>query len=240
MPDKKQVLIICRSTAGQMYLGVLMSRIWFSPMLARTPDEGIRLVRKNHFSLIIFDGDVGEPELKTAITLLRTDPVLKDQPLVVCMTVDNPEKIQALLAQGCAAILTKPLDLAFVYGVLAGLCGHPRATVRLTVKMLVNIAEGTPEKALACVNISESGLYVRTVNPLPEGTPLHVRFTLPYDTESIGLRAEVVRTSLLGTRFEEEPGMGLRFIDVPWDSLLKIRNFIQWEMIGDLEWKSNI
>ena len=92
MSDKKQVLIICHSAAGQMYFGVLLSRIWFSPVLARTPDEGIRLARKSHFSLILLDGDVAEPELKTAITLLRSDQTLKGQPLVVCMTIDNPDK----------------------------------------------------------------------------------------------------------------------------------------------------
>ena len=59
MSEKKQVLIICHTAAGQMYLGVLMNRIWFSPVLASTPDEGIRLARKESFSLILFDGDVG-------------------------------------------------------------------------------------------------------------------------------------------------------------------------------------
>ena len=118
MSEKKRVLIICRSSAGQMYLGVLLSRIWFSSILARTPDEGIRLARKSPFSLTLFDGELLEPELQTAITLLRTDPVLKDQPLVVFMTNDDPVKIQALLSQGCAAVLTKPLDLALMYGVL--------------------------------------------------------------------------------------------------------------------------
>jgi len=43
MPDKKQVLIICHTAASQMYLGVLMNRIWFSPVLATTADEGSAL-----------------------------------------------------------------------------------------------------------------------------------------------------------------------------------------------------
>ena len=86
MSEKKQVLIICQSAAGQVYLGVLLNRIWFSPVLARTPSEGIRLAQKNAFTLILFDGDVAETELKTAISLLRSDPALKGQPLVVFMT----------------------------------------------------------------------------------------------------------------------------------------------------------
>lgn len=240
MSEKKQVLIICHSAAGQLYLGVLLSRIWFSPILAKTSDEGIRLARKAHFSLILFDGDMEEHGLKTAITLLRTDQALKYLPLVVFMTNDDPDKIRALLSQGCSAVLTKPLDIAIMYGVLAQLSGQPRTTPRIAVRMNVEIAERIPEKALISVNLSEGGLYLRTLQPLKEGQLLHIRFTLPHDTESIELPAEVVRTSLLGTQFEVEPGMGLRFVDIPQEALLRIRNFIQWEMTGDLEWKSNI
>jgi uncharacterized protein (TIGR02266 family) len=225
-----------------MYLGVLMNRIWFSPVLATTPDEGIRLARKSSFSLILFDGDVMEPGLNTAITLLRTDPALKELPLVIVITDDNSGMNQTLLARGCAAVLTKPLDLAIMYGVLARLSGQPRTTPRVTVKMRVHveITEGTPEKVLASVNMSESGMYLRTLQPLPEGALIHIKFTLPHDAETIELSAEVVRALPLGTQFESEPGMGLRFVDVPEDTLLKIRNFIQWEVTGDLEWNSDI
>jgi uncharacterized protein (TIGR02266 family) len=240
MSDKKQVLIICHSSAGQMYLGVLLSRIWFSSILARTPDEGIRLARKAPVSLTLFDGELLDPELQTAVTLLRTDPALKDQPLVVFMTNDDPEKIQALLSQGCSAVLTKPLDLALMYGVLARLCGQPRTTPRVAVKLRVKIAEGLSDTMLTSVNLSEGGIYLRTLQPLPEGELIHIRFTLPHDSEAIELPAEVVRTLPLGAQFEGEPGMGLRFVDIPRETLLKIRNFIQWEMIGDLEWNSGL
>jgi len=242
MPDKKQVLIICHSAAGQMYLGVLMNRIWFAPILATTTDEGIRLARQDSFSLILFDGDMAETELYAAVTLLRSDPELKDLPLVVFMTDDGTGKNQTLLARGCTAVLTKPLDLAIMYGVLARLSGQPRTTPRITVRMRVHveIAEGIPEKVLASVNMSEGGLYLRTLQPLPEGELIHIKFMLPHDSETIELSAEVVRALPLGTQFECEPGMGLRFVDISENTLLKIRNFIQWEVTGDLEWNSNI
>jgi uncharacterized protein (TIGR02266 family) len=242
MSDKKKILVICHSAAGQMYLGVLMNRIWFSPILAATPEEGIRLARKHSFSLILFDGDVVEPGLYSAVTLLRSDPEFKELPLIVFITDDHTGMNQTLLDRGCAAVLTKPLDLSIVYGVMARLSGQPRTTPRIAVKMPVHveIMEGTPEKLLASVNMSEGGLYLRTLQPLPEGTVIQVKFTLPHDTETIALSAEVVRTLPLGTQFESDPGIGIRFIDVPEGTLRKIRNFIQWEVTGDLEWNANI
>lgn len=244
MPEKKKVLIICHTAAGQMYLGVLLNRIWYSPVLARTTEEGIRLAQKNRFSLILFDGDVSEHELRPAITLLRSEPLLGDLPLVVFTTGGNKTTNESLLAQGCSAVLTKPLDLAIVYGVLARLSGQPRTTPRIPVKLRVeirvDIQEGTPEKFLTCINISEGGIYLRTLEPLPEGSILHVKFTLPHDTETIELTAKVVRTFPLGIQLDVEPGMGLQFVDIPEETQLRIRNFVQWEMMGDLEWKSNI
>lgn len=240
MSEKKQVLVICHTAAGQMYLGVLMNRIWYSPLLARTPEEGIRMAQKTPFSLILFDGDVSPSELVRTISLLKSDPLLQDQPLVIFITSNDTEVGNALLSQGCAAVLTKPLDLAIVYGVLARLSGQPRSTVRYPLKLRVEFREDLPEKVLTSVNISEGGLYLRTLNPLPGGTRCHVKFTLPHDTHAIEVATEVVRSLPLETQLEIEPGMGLRFIDPPADMLLKIRNFVQWEMTGDLEWKSTI
>jgi len=240
MPEKKQVLIICHTAAGQMYLGVLLKRIWYSPVLARTAEEGIRMAMKTSCDLVLIDGDVSQGELQYSISLLRSDPSIRNAPLVIIMTNDNPKVSRPLLAQGCAAILTKPLDLSVVYGVLARLSGLPRSTPRVPVKMRVDIEEGIPENVLTCIDISEGGLYLRTLEPLPRGTILHIRFTLPLDSAEIRLTAEVVRTSPLGVQFEMEPGIGLRFVDMPDDTLLHIRNFVQWETIGDLEWEFNI
>jgi len=240
MSEKKSVLIVCHTAAGQMYLGVLLNRIWYSPVLARTAEEGTRLAMTTPFSLILFDGDVSDLELKPAITLLRCDPSVKDIPLVVFMTNENAAANESLLSQGCSAVLTKPLDLAIVYGVLGRLSGQPRNTPRIAVKFHVAIEEGTPEKELTCINLSEGGLYLRTHQALPENTRLTIKFTLPRDMAEIKLNAEVVRSTPLGTQIETEPGMGLRFLDMSQETKQRIRNFVQWEMIGDLDWKPNI
>jgi uncharacterized protein (TIGR02266 family) len=240
MSKRKQVLIICQTAAGQMYLGILLNRIWYSPILSRTVEEGLLLAQTIPFSLILFDGDASDLDPRSAITRLRNAPSVKDVPLVVFMTSENPLMGESLLSYGCTAVLTKPLDLAVVYGVLARLSGQPRTTPRASVKMRVGIGEGAPEKVLTSVNLSEGGLYLRTLSPLREGTVLHIKFMLPHDTVPIELTAEVVRSLQLGTQLEAEPGMGLRFVDIPQDVLLRIRNFVQWETMGDLEWKTDI
>jgi uncharacterized protein (TIGR02266 family) len=223
-----------------MYLGVLLNRIWYSPVLAKTPSEGIRLAQTTRFSLVLYDADVSDLELWPAIDVLKQDPAFKDIPLVVFITNDDARVSESLLARGCAAVLTKPLDLAIVYGVLGRLSGEPRSTFRVPVKMRVEIDEGAPEQVLTSVNISEGGLYLRTIEPLPGGTVLRVKFTLPHDSVAIECTVEVVRVLPLGAQLEVEPGMGMRFLGMADENLRRIRNYIQWEMLGDLEWRPGI
>lgn len=237
MSEKKQVLVICQSAASQMYLGVVLNRIWYAPVLAKTVMEGVDLARTIPFSLIAFDADLQEKELLSSLSILRSDEAVKKLPLAVFRASGGSISQETLIKQGCAAVLTKPLDLALVYGVLSRLSGQPRTYPRAAAKFRVEIEEGTPERVLTCVNISEGGLYLRTHAPLEEHTVLHLKFTLPLGTEVIEIAGEVVRTAQLEARMHTEPGMGIQFIDLPETLRQQIKNYVQWELIGDLEWE---
>jgi hypothetical protein len=45
------------------------------------------------------------------------------------------------------------------------------------------------------------------------------------------------RAFSLGDRLENEPGMGLRFLEVTEAVRAKLRNYVQWVMMADLEWE---
>jgi len=240
MSEKLNVLVICQTAAGQMYLGVLLKRIWYKSILAKTAEEGIQYAEKNPFSLVLFDGDIQDRDMDSAISLLRSDPSVKNLPLVMFLSEEKGKTAESLLARGCSAVITKPLDMALVYNVLARLSGQERQVPRVPTRIRVEIAEKTPEKYLTCINISEGGVYLRTIDPLPEKRGLHLKFTLPLDTDKIEATGEVVRTEALGIQIEIEPGMALRFTDIPEKDRLRIRNYIQWELTGDLDWEATI
>jgi len=240
MSEQKNVLVICQTAAGQMYLGVLLKRIWYKSILAKTVEEGIHYAGENPFSLIVFDTDMPDRDRDQAISLLRSEPSVKDIPLVVFLTSEKGKSSESLLARGCSAVITKPLDMSLVYSILARLSGQERQVPRVPTRIRVEIEEKTPEKYLTCINISEGGVYLRTIDPLPEKRGLHLKFTLPLDTEKIEATGEVVRTEALGIQIEIEPGMALRFVDISEENRSRIRNFVQWELTGDLDWKATI
>lgn len=240
MSEKKQVLTICRSAAGLMYLGVLLNRMWYKPVLVKSVEEALGHVRTTAFSAMVLDGDLSGEERDKSITALKADPAVRNVPLIALTSEQGPRVSESLISRGCSAVLTKPLDISFFYGIMARLSGQPRQAHRTPVRMLVEIEEPVPEKTLASINISEGGLYLRTYAPLPERTLLHLKFTLPRDTDEITAICEVVRTVPLGADFDTEPGMGLRFVDLSEKALQQVRNFVQWETAGDLAWESTI
>ena len=192
---KKKVLLVCHTAAGQMNLGVLLSRMYFFPVLAKSAEEGIILTKKSGpFSLVLLDGDLPEERLRPAISMLRADQATKGTPLVIITTDTDNTSTEELLSQGCSAVLTKPLDASFVYGVLGRLSRQLRSTPRVPVRMNVEIREETPERMLTCTNISEGGIFLRAHEMPPEKTVLHLKFTLPHSSEPLQVTAEVVRT----------------------------------------------
>jgi uncharacterized protein (TIGR02266 family) len=237
LAEKKTVLVISPFAGSQMYLGVVMKRMWHFTILTKTPMDSIRICESNKIDLILLDGNLPADDLFSAVRLLRMTPLTRDIPLAVFLAEDHQSLTQALLQNGCSAVLTKPIDFSVAYGLLNRIIDQFRTTPRIPLKVRVAIEEGTPEKSLMSVDVSEGGIYLRTLHPLPEGTVVHLVFTLPRDEEHIRLSAEVVRAFSLGDRLENEPGMGLRFLEVTEAVRAKLRNYVQWVMMADLEWE---
>lgn len=238
MGARRNILVICGSSQGQMYLGVMLGRIWYTPVLARTIGEGLVLAREKEISLVLFDGDMPDEERAAAVAAFRNEPSLRELPRVMLLTPGIHIVPESLLPEGWAAVVDKPIsDISLLYDVLRRLNEDPRMTPRVPVRMHVDIEEQEPQRFLTSINISEGGIYLRTHTPLPEGTRLHLIFNLPNDAASIRVAGVVVRKSPLGAHLETEPGMGLRFVDPSEDTRNRIRNFVQWSLIGDLDWE---
>jgi uncharacterized protein (TIGR02266 family) len=237
MSGKKKVLVVCRSSMGQMYLGVMLGRIWYAPVLARTAGEGILLGRQHDCSLVLFDGDMPDEERSAAAAALAAEPRLSRLPRVLLLSAGAQTLPESLLPEGWAAVVSKPIaDISLLYDVLRKLSDEQRRTPRVPVRTRVEIEEGVPQRHLMSVNISEGGIYLRTPDPLPEHAVLHLAFALPLDTTVVRAAGRVVRTAPIDDRLEAEPGMGLQFTDISGESRQMIKNYVQWSLIGDLEW----
>jgi type IV pilus assembly protein PilZ len=90
-----------------------------------------------------------------------------------------------------------------------------RASERFEVTWSVDCETEDTFLYASITNISEMGIFVRTLEPLPLGTVLTLRFAPPNLDEAFVLRATVQWINPLRALADNpNPGMGLRFVEL--------------------------
>ncbi|HEY3449876.1 MAG TPA: response regulator [Myxococcales bacterium] len=83
-------------------------------------------------------------------------------------------------------------------------------------------------------DLSETGIYVRTLNPMPASKPVEIRFHLPGDQEWMAVGGVVVWSNPFSPRsvLTYPYGMGVTFSDFPVAQWTRVRDFIQKQKSG--------
>ena len=118
-----------------------------------------------------------------------------------------------------ASAETAPAELRERVASLLGIA--KRAGSRIMVELRAEIGRGTMTRLCQTRDVSESGMLLRTLKPLPIGTRLAVRLTLPDDSRPLEGDVEVVRHSRDGR------AMGLRFIDLGTEGAGRLRDLVR-------------
>jgi Tfp pilus assembly protein PilZ len=92
----------------------------------------------------------------------------------------------------------------------------PRATLRLSTRMLVEVADGCEEALGAVVNISKTGLLAETDTDFEPGQHIVLTISLLDDSEPLTVKAEVVRRA--HPERDGVEGIGARFLSFADDS----------------------
>lgn len=99
-----------------------------------------------------------------------------------------------------------------------------RANRRLLVHLDAQLAGQRVTRLVQTFDISESGMLLRTGHPLPVGSRLAVRLTLPDDPQTVDAQVEVVRHARKD--LEAGAGMGVRFLDLRPDGQARLRQLV--------------
>lgn len=94
---------------------------------------------------------------------------------------------------------------------------HQRKSLRAPLIVLrVKLDDGRKSFFGYAKNISRSGLFIATVNPRDPGEQFQVELTLPAPiSHNVQCTCEVVWKRLYSKGSPYEPGMGLRFLELP-------------------------
>jgi hypothetical protein len=85
--------------------------------------------------------------------------------------------------------------------------------------------------------ISEGGLYVRTLYPQPQNALTPVRIFI--GDREIPAKTVVLYSFTMGGGPFKEPGMGLKFVEIPDADRNFIRSFIKQQLTQDISPKEN-
>ena len=212
-------------TEQQRILTIVLSRDLFdklAPFLGRetldistaTNGKGsLVLLRNLSFSLIVIEHPLPDMDLAKLMGEIRGPGSRCNETPVLVLTREDPAALTEIYGDPLMTFHTLFDEADALLMLTANRLGvAARRASRLLVQIKVELGAARIMRACQSVNISESGLLLRTERPLPLETEVDLRFSLPYGTRAIQTQGRVVR-------YTDPDAEGLVGLAVHFDSI---------------------
>ena len=196
-----------------------------SAIIVRSAAELLARVRADLDSIDLLVIDLRLPHA-SGVELIRSVRKLDQGRLPILVfsgTISSAEEVRELAALGVAGYVN---EYSAVQHILPSLAPHlfpdnfnRRSSPRVVLGIPVAYRSGDTITAVLTLNISKGGIGIRTMNPLPPGTRVRLRFRLPGARREIEAEAQV-------TWSDRRIGMGLQFEKVPPAEQAAIDEFV--------------
>lgn len=225
----KNILVADPDYKRALRLATIVRRLEYNVFIASSAADILRLTSGLIPNLVLLDADlphasVGEMRANKALSMTKI------------ITVSEKEKLKELegsMKKGASGYLVRPITATALYRTIHGqIEPHPRLSPRLKVIFKVNITSGHTARSTFATAMSEQGLFIRTLKPLPVGTTVKLALDLP-SARPITVTGDVIYIIPEDTEKLAEPGMGIRFIDLEKDLQEGLRKFIDEQIAGE-------
>jgi uncharacterized protein (TIGR02266 family) len=193
-------------------------------LTARTGQEVLAAVRANASGIDLIVVDLRLPQV-SGVTLVSAIRQLDQRLRIVVFsgTIRNADEVRQLETLGVVGYVN---EYTAVQHILPSLRPHlfpdradRRSSPRVVLGIPVSYRFGNTIAAALTINISHSGLAIRTTTPLAVGTPVKVRFRLPGGKNEIEVDARVSWS-------DRRLGMGIQFKKVPASDQAQIDQYV--------------
>lgn len=202
--------------------------------LVHDGEEAIRLIRTEGHRLDLVLTDLLLPR-RSGFQVAREALEAGVEAPVLVMTglYDDMRDIHALRALGVRGWIHKSVPfehlLFRVNSLLWPSSANDRQSARVAVSVPVQFRLGERVHYATSYNLSATGIYVRTPEPVMEGTELEMALALPTAREMVGCEAEVMHSATVeevrGTAYPA--GFGARFMNPSPLAAAAIRHFVE-------------
>lgn len=171
-------------------------------------------------------------EGQTALQAVRGNSSLGIIKVITISDKAGQQELEATIARGANGYLIRPLTPTELYRTIhKHIEPHPRQVPRLNVIFRATVFTGTTGRSLFATVISELGVFVRTLKPLPKGSLIKLSLDLP-SAKPIVLEGEVIYVVGPERVAVEEPGMGIKFVSLDKEIQTGLRRFIDEHLTG--------
>ncbi len=232
MPDRetRTILLVDSSASILFYLSMLLKRLEYKVASARSAEDALRMMEDAVPSIILTEIALPRMSGLEFLKKIKGTVRFKAIPVVILTAEKDPGIKAACTREGCAAYLSKPAEPDALYQTLQSVSeSMPRAHIRLTTSLTVIVGDdsdiGGTKRTEYATAISEGGLYIRTLYPQPRNavTPLVIFI----NDRKIRAKAVVLYSYTKGQGSFEEPGMGMKFVEISDADRALIRDFIK-------------
>jgi CheY-like chemotaxis protein len=231
----KNILVVDNDRVRNLKLSILIKRFDYNVFVAANSQDFMRMVKGILPQLVLMDLRMPLIDGKTCLEWLRSNKGLDIIHVVVMGEVQDMDLLDGSLKKGANAKIVRPISPTRLYQVIEDLMQTTKRKVpRLRVIFRATISTEKERRGTFAISISENGVFIRTMNPLERGISLRLSLDLP-SAKPIELDGEVIYGVQYNSEKFIEPGMGIRFVNIPEKIRAGIRKFVEEQLMSDLD-----
>jgi CheY-like chemotaxis protein len=228
---KKHVLVVDGNIASQFLTNLILQRLEYFSFSVKTGEDALALATTTFGKPDVVLTEITLPYMSGLELLkkLKQDPRTSGIPVLVYTTLQDPAHRQACEQAGCSGYLVQPIpDNQLYEAIQVATETSPRRFVRLSTALDVIVAAGNEPRKGKVTALSENGIYVNMVDPLPQGTQHQLMLVLHKGPGGeIPIKGKVLYCHDGKGGRVRQTGMGVKFTQIASGDSDKIRSFIR-------------
>jgi hypothetical protein len=180
-------------------------------------EDSTKFAHSDRVDLIILEAEPTTMSLEDVVRTIRAESSASNKAsLLVLAEPGSEDGARRLIGRGVNRVMLSVDPPKFIALQVADLLDiAPRATLRLTTRLLVELADGSEEALGAVVNMSAAGLLLETDADLEPGQHVILSIDIDPQDEPVAGKAEVVRKA--DPDRDGLEGIGVRFLEFAGD-----------------------
>lgn len=223
---KKQfVLVVDGDARDAAATGLLLQNFGYSVTTVRSAEEALELIAIASPALVVMELSLPGMGGFDLLASIRQETHLAKIPVIVQTAVQDARTDDRCREDGCTLYLRKPVRMEDLYRAVQSTVERtPRRNLRVKTYLRASVDGQAMGSELITV-ISDSGMFIKTLQPRPTGTDHRVTFVV--SKRAITVQAVVLYVYAFGEGPNKEPGMGMKFTSIAPQDQEFLRSFIQ-------------